>query len=77
MASPSGKVIILGDAAHAVPPITGQGVNQAFEDVWMLALLSKNLGGGLDLEEALDFWQRWKQEREDRTLDFTKAMNNK
>ncbi|CAD6568160.1 MAG: hypothetical protein ASARMPRED_001428 [Alectoria sarmentosa] len=26
-ASPSGKVIILGDAAHAVPPSTGQGVN--------------------------------------------------
>ena len=76
-ASDSGKVIILGDAAHAVPPTTGQGVNQAFEDVWMLALLLKNLGEGVDLETALGFWQRWRQERVDRILDLTTAMNNK
>ena len=56
-ASPSGKVIILGDAAHAVPPSTGQGVNQAFEDAWMLALLLKNLSNGVELEKALQFWQ--------------------
>lgn len=76
-ASSSGKVIILGDAAHAVPPTTGQGVNQAFEDVWMLALLLKDLGEGVDLEKALNFWQGWRQERVDRILDLTKAMNNK
>lgn len=76
-ASPSGKVIILGDAAHAVPPTTGQGVNQAFEDVWMLALLLKDLGREVELEKALEFWQRWRQERVDRILDLTKAMNNK
>ena len=76
-ASPSGKIIILGDAAHAVPPTTGQGVNQAFEDVWMLALLLRELGEGVELEEALGFWQRWRQERVDGILDLTRAMNNK
>ncbi len=76
-ASASGKIIILGDAAHAVPPTTGQGVNQAFEDVWMLGLLLKDLGEGVELENALEFWQRWRQERVDGILDLTKAMNNK
>ncbi|KAL9076918.1 MAG: hypothetical protein Q9161_000551 [Pseudevernia consocians] len=76
-ASPSGRAVILGDAAHAVPPTTGQGVNQAFEDVWMLALLLKDLGEGVELEDALEFWQRWRQERVDGILDLTKAMNNK
>ena len=76
-ASSSGRAVILGDAAHAVPPTTGQGVNQAFEDVWMLALLLKDLGEGVELKDALEFWQRWRQERVDGILDLTKAMNNK
>ena len=76
-ASPSGKIIILGDAAHAVPPTTGQGVNQAFEDTWMLALLLKNLGECVKLEESLEFWQSWRQGRVDRILGLTVAMNNK
>ncbi len=76
-ASSSGKVIILGDAAHAVPPTTGQGVNQAFEDVWMLALLLRDLGEGGGLEEALGFWQGWRQERVERIRDLTRKMNNK
>ena len=76
-ASPSGKVIILGDAAHAVPPTTGQGVNQAFEDVWMLALLLGDLGDGVELEGALEFWQRWRQERVGKIMDLTNAMNKK
>lgn len=76
-ASPSGQVIILGDAAHAVPPNSGQGVNQAFEDAWMLALLLKNLSNGVESEKALQFWHGWRQERVDRILDLTNAMNNK
>ena len=75
--SPTGKVIILGDAAHAVPPTTGQGVNQAFEDVYMLALLLQDLGPRVHLESALEFWQGWRQQRVDKILDLTTAMNNK
>ena len=33
------KVAIIGDAAHALSPITGQGVDQAFEDAYMLATI--------------------------------------
>ncbi|KIW92040.1 uncharacterized protein Z519_07022 [Cladophialophora bantiana CBS 173.52] len=36
-----GRVILMGDAAHAMPPTSSQGANQAFEDGWMLARVLK------------------------------------
>ena len=32
-----GKVVLVGDAAHAIPPDKGQGVSQAIEDIFILA----------------------------------------
>jgi 2-polyprenyl-6-methoxyphenol hydroxylase-like FAD-dependent oxidoreductase len=32
-----GSVVLIGDAAHALPPNKGQGVSQAIEDVFVLA----------------------------------------
>jgi 2-polyprenyl-6-methoxyphenol hydroxylase-like FAD-dependent oxidoreductase len=58
--SESARVVILGDAAHAMPPSSGQGVNMAFEDVWTLAKL---LGSGRDRLQCLVFWQKMRQER--------------
>ena len=43
--SPSGKVVLVGDGAHAVPPSSGQGVNQAVEDVYSLAWLLSVVDG--------------------------------
>jgi 2-polyprenyl-6-methoxyphenol hydroxylase-like FAD-dependent oxidoreductase len=69
------KVIIVGDAAHAIPPSAGQGINQAFEDVYMLALL---LGQGdkvKDQRAALTFWQEYRQGRVDRVLELNKQID--
>lgn len=88
-------VIIVGDAAHAIAPPAGQGINQAFEDVYMLALLLKGAssreevgarggdggggdGGGGDedlMQEALAFWQAYRQERVDRVLELNRQID--
>ncbi|KAI8280786.1 6-methylsalicylic acid decarboxylase atA [Colletotrichum sp. SAR 10_98] len=76
-ASPSGNVIIVGDAAHAMPASSGQGVNQALEDVYSLA---KVLSGSWTVEErprALGAWKSWRQAKIDKVLQMTRATNLK
>lgn len=43
--SDTGRVVIVGDGAHAVPPSSGQGVNQALEDVYSLTMLLTAVAG--------------------------------
>lgn len=43
--SDTGRVVIVGDGAHALPPSSGQGVNQALEDVYSLTLLLTSMAG--------------------------------
>lgn len=73
-ASPTKRVVIVGDAAHAIPPSAGQGINQAFEDVYMLALLLGK-SGGENMGDALGFWQAYRQERVDRVLALNKQID--
>ncbi|KIW23232.1 uncharacterized protein PV07_11449 [Cladophialophora immunda] len=86
-----GRVILIGDAAHAMPPTSGQGANQAFEDGWTLARVlhavfnsaanagSAGLRGasvGGKLCESLREWHRRRQERIDEILKLTQRMHN-
>jgi kynurenine 3-monooxygenase len=62
---PGGKVAILGDAAHAIVPFYGQGMNCSFQDVQCLAECLERHGGsggagGADARQAaaLEEFQR-------------------
>ncbi len=51
-----GRVVLLGDAAHATTPHLGQGAGMAIEDSLVLA---EELAAGTDLPVALDaYWRR-------------------
>jgi FAD-dependent urate hydroxylase len=41
----SGRVTVIGDAAHSMPPTRAQGANQALEDAWALAAAFRNAEG--------------------------------
>ena len=80
--SDSGRVILCGDGAHALPPSSGQGVNQALEDVYSLTLLLASAGkrsdvaGKAELLDALAFWQKTRQDRIDAVFDWTNNVTN-
>jgi 2-polyprenyl-6-methoxyphenol hydroxylase-like FAD-dependent oxidoreductase len=59
------RVLLVGDAAHALPPSSGQGISQAVEDVVMLALL---LGKGQGENKDLRWWQEYRQARLEKIL---------
>ncbi|KAF4978630.1 hypothetical protein FZEAL_5033 [Fusarium zealandicum] len=75
------RVAILGDAAHAIPPTAGQGVNQAFEDVYTFAgiigHLNRQDGPGSGVSDALGRWQEGRQERIDRVIDLNAQINER
>ncbi|KAI1179823.1 kynurenine 3-monooxygenase [Nemania sp. FL0916] len=73
------RVVILGDAAHAIPPTTGNGASQAFEDAFTLSLILSALRGNKELkwENALRFWQDMRQDRIDELMILTRQLNNK
>jgi 2-polyprenyl-6-methoxyphenol hydroxylase-like FAD-dependent oxidoreductase len=70
------RVIILGDAAHAIPPTAGQGASQGFEDAFTLATLLPRVTAKLPLDEALTEWKNMRQERIDKVIKLTLQLNN-
>lgn len=85
--SDSGRIILAGDGAHALPPSSGQGVNQALEDVYSLTLLlaaasstskcdDKKSSSQSEMLETLEFWQQIRQERIDAVFDWTTHGSN-
>jgi 2-polyprenyl-6-methoxyphenol hydroxylase-like FAD-dependent oxidoreductase len=73
-ASPHRRVVILGDAAHAIPPSAGQGINQAFEDIYMFSLLLAQ-ADKIEMQKALTFWQKYRQERIEQIMLLNKQID--
>src|SRR5580693_3544729 len=49
----SGRITVIGDAAHSMPPTRAQGANQALEDAWALAAALRNAKAETGTETAL------------------------
>lgn len=80
--SEGGKVVIMGDAAHAIPPTAGQGVNQAFEDVYTFAGVVGTLGKGnaTDVSKQSTILKRWqvgRQARIDKVLELNAMIDRR
>ncbi|KAI7977642.1 hypothetical protein EIK77_010233 [Talaromyces pinophilus] len=80
--SKGGKVVVLGDAAHAIPPTAGQGVNQAFEDVYTFAgvigaLENQNTDDSEKRRTVLKRWQAGRQARINKVLELNAMIDKR
>ncbi len=58
------RMALLGDAAHAVHPVAGQGLNAGLKDVGALAevlITARRRGEDIGRADVLERYQRWRQ----------------
>jgi 2-polyprenyl-6-methoxyphenol hydroxylase-like FAD-dependent oxidoreductase len=67
----TGRVVLIGDAAHASSPMMGQGGSMAMEDAWVLA---ETLPGDADVEVALDRFVARRRSRVDWVQQGSRAV---
>lgn len=66
------RTIVLGDAAHAASPATGQGASMAMEDAVVLAKALRDLP---DLAGALDAYERARRARVERNIAVSAGLS--
>lgn len=67
-----GKVALLGDACHPMPPFMAQGAAMAIEDAWVLAKCVE-ADGGANLPRALQRYEALRKPRTSRVLNQSRA----
>ncbi|KAK4504445.1 hypothetical protein PRZ48_005361 [Zasmidium cellare] len=76
--SANGRAMILGDAAHAIPPQGGLGANLTFEDVQSLALLmAASKTDGSRWMANLNWWQSYRMSRMDGVRELAPKIVNR
>lgn len=69
-----GKCVLLGDAAHAVVPFYGQGMNASFEDVLVLSQIIEENSTNFDWKNILELFQVRRKQNTDAIADL--AVDN-
>ena len=69
--SPHGRVILIGDAAHAFSPQGGQGAAMAFEDAETLAYTMSRIDFASNRSRLLREWEQHRKPRVQQVKDFT------
>jgi len=72
------RFALVGDSAHGIHPIAGQGVNLGYRDVAVLAELlikAKRLGQDIGGAETLAHYQRWRRLDSTSMITATDALN--
>jgi len=74
----TGRVLLVGDAAHAMPPPAGQGANQAVEDCWALALVlaKRSTKGDILMSDALKAWETMRLKRIEKVSELNAILIN-
>jgi 2-polyprenyl-6-methoxyphenol hydroxylase-like FAD-dependent oxidoreductase len=75
--SKKGKVVIIGDAAHAIPPPAGQGASQALEDAFSLSYLISKLSVVTNMEKAMGKWENYRMKRTERVKELSRKLSNR
>jgi 2-polyprenyl-6-methoxyphenol hydroxylase-like FAD-dependent oxidoreductase len=70
-----GGVVLLGDAAHAMPHHLGQGACLAFEDAATLAALAADAPPGADLAPVIETYGRLRRPRTTSVVRQTRRMS--
>ncbi|MCJ1319471.1 hypothetical protein MMC15_004807 [Xylographa vitiligo] len=76
--SKKGRIVIFGDAAHALPPIGALGANLALEDAYSLGLLLSGVNKGkAQWATALSWWEQYRRARLEKVTSLTDALAKK
>jgi 2-octaprenyl-6-methoxyphenol hydroxylase len=72
----SQRAIIIGNAAHQLHPVAGQGFNLGLRDVMMLAemLYTQSQNGDIGASEFLNHFAQLRQTDQSRTINFTNTV---
>ncbi len=69
-----GRIVLLGDAAHAMTPDLGQGAGQAIEDAATLSALLKGQRTQADIDSALQRYDQLRRRRSQKIASRSRRM---